>query len=123
MSISIEILGEVWKYAVVTEEEYQVKHHSTSDDLAMTDSEEKTIDFNGLPKFVTILHEIVHVFQNFLCMQGVESITNDDYDEIYARFFEKYGLQIILTSAKIYKNLHGSETSVYVKDLKELWQL
>lgn len=102
-AFQIDIKGKKWAIYLLNKTEYERKHGDGS--MAMTDFDHKTIDFRkDCVEFITVIHEIMHVFYDELCLSSA-SISEDDVEEIMAVFISKNNLPLLALSFEVYEKL------------------
>ena len=115
----IKINGQAWTYDILDPETYVSNHGEGS--VAITDIERLRIDFRGPEATLnTIIHELVHAFKSYLCLDNVNDIKDTDYEEIYATFFAKNGLTLLAVAIKIYVNISQDTNDSFIQAIKNI---
>lgn len=109
--ITVTINDEAWKFIVLTDDEIRnisdengLYAAETSPDEHIVRVSENNIDF------VTILHELFHVYSHYLYLDNCTKMTHDDKEEAYATMISYKGEYIISLAKKITRDLNDAYT-------------
>lgn len=101
----IKIWGESWSYEKLSPAKYDQVYGN--DSQAITDIINKTIHFRSTSiDMATIIHELLHAYKSYLCLDSTNEISGDDWEEIYAELFAKYGTKILDNAKVLHKSLN-----------------
>ena len=110
-TFSININGDLWTYSTLTTEEFKVINEGVDvEGLTQLNKRRIYIHADNLKQNV-IIHELIHVYKSYLCLDSTD-LTADQLEEIYCEFFSRNWHKIIITGAKIFKNLKDYSDSI-----------
>lgn len=103
---TITVFGKVWKVIVLPRKQlnqmpgWKPRDHGETD----PDTREIHLCLESLNEEL-VIHELVHVYYDSICT-GSANINQDDFEEISAEMFAKYGKDIIKLSDALLKELN-----------------
>lgn len=113
ITTSVIINGDTWRFTILSTPVYTRKHSDIADSAAISMVEQRIVDFSQDDFSESVLlHELIHVYFSYLCLDDTTSIGIGDAEEIFANFFVKYHNKILKTYHILYK--------ILVEDVKEL---
>lgn len=109
-SFNIFINGDVWKIKFYSRKVYDKLYPDAVDAKAFVEFDKKIIVFRTEEfKRSVVIHETVHAYDSYLCLEDVDDITPDQMSEIMATFIQRNKSKIDRTVNQImslYRSIH-----------------